>query len=305
MIFLIHWVMVLMRKNRYKYLPKKNSIIRAYYACVIQYINKLFNKQGEKMKLGKILLGSALLSSMLLAGGDIEPVIAEEPVVETSAWSFELEPYLMITNIEGDTSLGRVVGTPVDVDFGTILDNLDMAFMGHFEAHHQSGWGFWIDYGFMDLSNDVAAASLIELVEVRQGVLEVMGLYRQTLSSGYIEYLAGIRWWDNDFDIYVSPSVHAIDRSIDWVDGVVGLRYTHILNENWKLRVHGDIGAGGSDLTYATTAGVIYTINDLLDVDVKYKATWVDYEESELGLVDYFSYDTVTHGLVLGLNFKF
>ena len=258
----------------------------------------------------KLLLGSIVLSSILFAGGDIEPVIAEEPVVETSAWSFELEPYLMITNIEGDTSLGRVVGTPVDVDFGTILDNLDMAFMGHFEAHHQSGWGLWIDYGFMDLSSDIAEAQQgVATARSRQGVLEVMGLYRQNLSSGYIEYLAGIRWWDNDLDLILDPATRpgtlTIGRDVDWVDALVGVRYTHILNENWKLRAHGDIGGGGSDITYAATAGVIYTINDLLDVDVKYKATWVDYEEGTFGSRDYFSYDTVTHGLILGLNFKF
>jgi len=263
------------------------------------------------MKIKNLLLGSALLSSTLFAGGDIEPVpIVEEPVVETNAWAFEFEPYLMLTNIEGDSKFRNLPTSNLEVDFGTILDNLDMAFMGHFEAHHQSGWGMWIDYGFMDLSNDIAVAPSIESLEVRQGVLEVMGIYRQTLSNGYIEYLAGIRWWDNDFDLSSSLPILNKSRAIDWVDGVVGLRYTHILNENWKLRMHGDIGAGGADITYGATAGVIYTINDLLDVDVKYKATWVDYEEGEKGAgtlfnSDYFSYDTVTHGLVLGLNFKF
>jgi hypothetical protein len=55
----------------------------------------------------------------------------------------------MATKIQGDASIGRVVGTPVDVDFSTILDNLDMAAMVHFEAHHKSGWGMVIDYVFM------------------------------------------------------------------------------------------------------------------------------------------------------------
>ena len=264
------------------------------------------------MKIKNILLGSVVLSSMLFAGGYIEPTPVEEaPVVETSAWAFELEPYMMITNIEGDSKFRNTPTANLDVDFGTILDNLDMAFMGHFEAHHQSGWGMWIDYGFMDLSNGVAVAPNVESLSVRQGVLEVMGLYRQTTSHGYLEYLAGIRWWDNDFDLS-SSSLALLNKSrnVDWVDGVVGLRYTHILNENWKLRMHGDIGGGGADITYGASAGVIYTINDLLDVDVKYKATCVDYEEWEKGVVtllrsDYFSYDTVTHGLVLGLNFKF
>ena len=255
----------------------------------------------------KFLAGSMVLSSLLFAGGNMEPTVVAEPVVETKAWSFELEPYLMVTNIYGDTKLfENGPGVPVDVDFGTILDNLDMAAMLHMEAHHESGWGMWIDYGFMDQSNDIDSVEGITSVRVRQGVLEVMGFYRQTLSSGYIDYLAGMRWWDNDFELNTIRG--NLDKQSDWVDGLVGFRYTHILNENWKLRVHGDIGGGGADITYGTSAGVIYTMNDFIDVDVKYKATWVDYEDGTPGLPgqnDYFSYDTVTHGLIVGMNFKF
>ena len=262
------------------------------------------------MKIKNLLLGSALLSSTLFAGGDLVPTpVVEEPVVETSAWAFEFEPYMMISNIKGDSQFGNLPTTELDVDFETVLDNLEMAFMGHFEAHHQSGWGMWIDYGFMDLENNVDPVDRITSLQIRQGVLEVMGLYRQNMSSGYIEYLAGIRWWDNDFDVdYMLPQLGktgTLSREVDWVDGVVGARYTHILNENWKLRMHGDIGAGGADITYGASAGVLYTINDLMDVDVKYRATWVDYEEGTLGQRDYFLYDAVTHGLILGLNFKF
>ena len=260
------------------------------------------------MKIKNILIGSALLSSLLFAGGDIAEIVIEEPIVETNAWSFEFEPYLMLTNIAGDTKVRKgMEAAAIDVDTGTILDNLDMALMGHFEAHHQSGWGLWIDYGFMDLSNDVEPIAQVNSVETRQGVLEVMGLYRQDVSSGYIEYLAGIRWWDTNIDVNLRNPT--LSKEVDWVDGLVGLRYTHILNENWKLRMHGDIGAGGSDITYGASAGFIYTINDLLDIDVKYKATWVDYEDGSVAILpqnnDYFLYDTVTHGLILGLNFKF
>ena len=260
--------------------------------------------------LKKVIVGSLLVGSMLFAGGDIAPTpVVEEPMVETKAWSFELEPYLMMTNIDGDSKFGRLPTSELNVDFGTILENLDMAAMVHAEAHHQSGWGLWIDYGFMDLSNDIEPVDRITSLQVRQGVLEVAGLYRQMLSSGYVEYLAGVRWWDNDYHLnYNFPQLQAagtIDKQVDWVDGFVGARYTYILNENWKFRVRGDIGTGGADFTAAASAGVLYTINDLMEVDVNYKATWVDYEEGTEGQRDYFVYDTVTHGLIIGLIFKF
>ena len=62
---------------------------------------------------------------------------------------------------------------------------------------------------------------------------------------------------------------------------------------------------GGADFTASTSAGLIYRVNDLIDVDIYYKASWVDYSEGTQEEQGYFLYDTVTHGLVLGLNFKF
>jgi len=263
------------------------------------------------MKFKTLLLSTTLASTLLFAGGDI---IVEEPEeVETKAWSFNVEPYLMITNIDGDSQFGNLPTTELGVNFDTILDNLDAAAMLHVEAIHQSGWGLWVDYGFMDLSNEIqvplapiASASITE-VGVRQGVLEVFGMYRQTLDSGYIDYLAGVRWWDNNYKIEFHPLLNfgTFRKSVDWVDGIVGARYTHVFNDTWQLRVHGDIGGSSNNFTYAASAGVVYKINDLLDSTIRYKGTWVDYEEGTLGQRDYFSYDTVTHGLILGLNFKF
>lgn len=54
-------------------------------------------------------------------------------------WSFEFEPYIFASTIEGDTGVGRAIGVEVDVDLSDILEVLDMAFMGHFEAHHTNG----------------------------------------------------------------------------------------------------------------------------------------------------------------------
>lgn len=258
----------------------------------------------------RVLIGSVLCASLLTAGGDIVPVVdMQNAEVATSAWSFEVEPYLMITNIDGDSKFGRLPTTELNVDFSTILDNLDLGAMVHMEAHHKSGYGVWLDYGFMDLSNGINPVDQITSLRVRQGVLEAFGMYRTEVTSGYVDYIAGIRWWENDYDLtYNFPALGrngVIRKDVNWIDAVIGARYTHSINENWKLRVHGDIGAGGADFTASTSAGIVYTVNDLIDVDMKYKATWVDYEEGTKGQSDYFVYDTVTHGFIVGVNFKF
>ena len=54
-------------------------------------------------------------------------------------WSYEIEPYGLFANIEGDAGVGRATGAEVDVDFDTILENLELAAMLHFEAPHKNG----------------------------------------------------------------------------------------------------------------------------------------------------------------------
>ena len=77
-----------------------------------------------------------------------------------------------------------------------------------------------------------------------------------------------------------------------------------IIKYFWLLVGFGTIMAG-IDYMFAIYAGIIYVINDLMDIDLTYKATWVDYEEGTRATPGYFAYNTVTHGPIMGLNFKF
>ena len=261
------------------------------------------------MKLTNLLFSSALLTSTLFAGGDIVPVepVVDTPVVETKTWSYEFEPYLLMATMTGETKLGRSPTVEIDMDFGDILEKLDIGFMGHFEAHNQNGWGIWIDYGFMDLSSDITGpAGGVTDMRMRQGVLEAFGIYRQSLGSGNIDYLAGIRWWDNDID--VSHNLLPLDVEVeeDWVDPVIGARWTTAINESWEFSVLGTVGGFGmgSDLSAGGAIGFKYVISDLLDLDLQYKALWADYESGTKGQKGYFAYDVTTYGPIVGLNFK-
>jgi hypothetical protein len=257
--------------------------------------------KGTKMK-DKIKRGLMLFAMTAYSSG-----------VSASQWNYQFEPYLMVTSIKGDATIGRTDQTNVDVDFDTILDNLDAAVMFHFEAHHNSGWGVMFDYGFMDLGgNKVNANSSSADVGIRQGVLELHALYRNTLSNGYLDYFAGVRWWDNDIDVAFNFSAFPMDGfgkkvKADWVDPVIGARWLRDLNDKWTFLAQVDVGGFGitSDFTSSVQSGLLYKINDLMTVDLKYKATWVDFEEGSTGQDGYFQYDTITHGTVIGLAFNF
>jgi opacity protein-like surface antigen len=84
------------------------------------------------------------------------------------------------------------------------------------------------------------------------------------------------------------------------------LKYLLPLNESWNLSFQGDVGglSMGSDLTYSAAVGLAWRINETITLDLKYKGLWVDYEEGNPGNPEYFLYDTVTHGVIVGMIFN-
>ncbi|MGI9292097.1 MAG: hypothetical protein ACR2QG_12585 [Gammaproteobacteria bacterium] len=226
-------------------------------------------------------------------------------------WSYEFEPYILASSIEGDSRTGRTQGVDVDVNFGDILEVLDTGLMGHFEAQSDTGWGLVLDYGYMDLRDDIAGPrGGVASVRVRQGVLEAL-VTRRSSNNDALEYFAGVRWWDNDLDLRVDPAIlpgtPATGINVDWVDIVFGARLNREISDQWSMQLRGDVGGFGieADFTSTVSIGFRRTISDRFDLNLQYKATWVDYEQGTPGQAGYYLYDTVTHGPQVGLAIKF
>lgn len=264
------------------------------------------------MKIKSLAAAIVIGTPLLFGAGDMAPISTEVAKIENPAWSFELEPYLMAASMSGDTSIGRVEGIDIDVEFSDILETFQMGVMIHMEAHHESGFGIWIDYGFMDLAKDVdTPLNGITTMGVRQAVTEIFALYRQPLALGRVDYMLGARLWNNDFDLEINPAIFpgtiATDMSKDWIDVVIGANWLYEFRPDWSIKLRGDVGGFGleSDFTAAGAIGVEYAISDLMSLDIQYKATWVNYTEGTEGQRGYFAYDAVTHGPIVGLKFKF
>jgi hypothetical protein len=246
-----------------------------------------------------------ILAIIVILGSLLVPFSAQAK----GAWSFVVEPYLLLSSIDGDAGVGRVTGVEVAVDFGDILEDLEAGFMIVLEAHHVSGWGIMIDYGFMDLGSDKLGG--IVSADTHQGILEVLIAKRFDIASGYFEILGGARRWDNEVDVVVDPDIlpGTISTSIDedWVDPVVGVRYTRPISEKWQVVLRGGVGgfSVGSDFTALAAGGILYSFTETFSLDLQYKALWVDYETGTKGDPGYFAYDTVTHGPLVGLKIEF
>ena len=231
---------------------------------------------------------------------------------EDKTWDISIEPYLSAASIKGDAGMGRVSGTPIDVDFSTILENLKMAAMVHFEAQHRDGWGIVLDYGFMDLGADttIGFGGVVD-ASIRQGIFEGLVSRKIGADDSGLEVLAGIRWWDNKvratFDPAVGPGSLNARIDEDWVDPIIGMRWTNALSDNWKLRLRGDIGGFGvsADSSWSASATALYSMSDRFVLEFGYKAIDVDYSNDKAANEGFFAYDATTRGPLVGLIIGF
>ena len=120
------------------------------------------------MKLKNILLGSALLSSILLAGGDIVPVepIVDEIPVSQNAWESSASIYFWGAGISGETALNG----DIDIPLSTIIDNFKMGFMGNIRTEKEN-WGIESDIIYMGLGNYIEDHRFIDTFDFKAWII--------------------------------------------------------------------------------------------------------------------------------------
>jgi opacity protein-like surface antigen len=85
------------------------------------------------------------------------------------------------------------------------------------------------------------------------------------------------------------------------VDPIIGFRVHHDLNEKWFVRALADIGGFGvsSDITWQGMASLGYRVTDNASVGLGYRGIGTDYTSGGT------TYDVISHGLLLGFEYKF
>lgn len=273
----------------------------------------------KKMGLG-VLMPALLAGSPIFSGSASAADVPGEPPIETEyaqvrvekAWQFIVAPYLLGPTITGDTQIGRLPNTSIDVDTGTILENLRFGAMVHLEALYRQRIGLVVDVAYMNLgtATDGPLANGRLRASVGQLVVEGFAGYRFLSSDkAWAEVYGGGRYWDNDVKFTGSGTIagdFSFNPSARWLDPVIGIRGTRFLTDKWSVMGRADIGGFGvsSDLTWTLQAGVGYHFNETWSLHMQYKALSVDYDNGKSG-ADRFVYDTITHGPLLGVAAKF
>lgn len=185
------------------------------------------------MKL-KLLLGATLIMAA--------------PHANAQEWAWSLTPYLWASGIDGDAGVGPVQAD-LSVNFGDIVDVLSGAALMHVEAQTDDQ-GYFGDLVYLATETDEDRAK----IELDTTIVE-LGYLRKTSRIG-LEF--GIRYWD--FDLEIDPTttlpVATAQGESDWVDGFIGVRHVHEINDKWNLTTRANIGTGGADFTYGI--GVVF-----------------------------------------------
>lgn len=253
------------------------------------------------------------LLALIVLGGVVSHAAAEESI----DWDFEFTPYVFFAALEG-TAGARGIETEIDESFSDIWNNLDIGAMGIFLAE-KGPLTLMFDAVYMKL-DDQAAKSVTGPggqvtvdgaldVTTSLTVLQPSVLYRVIDSDARVDLGVGVRYTRTslDLDLQISPNPGIIfpgggaslSGSDSWIDVVAVARVTRPVSDRWSLMAYGDVGGGGSSLTYQLVAGANWAMRDRLTVKAGFRYAKWDYEDE--GAV----WDMSASGPFLGLGFTF
>jgi hypothetical protein len=202
-------------------------------------------------------------------------------------WRFAASVYLYVPSLSGSTRVpADAPGTPINVSLDQIIDKLDGALMGSFDAHN-GRWGVFTDLVYVKFSDSKDSSRDFTIGEIGIPVgttatfaaeLEglawtLAGTFRVASKPGGLtmDALAGLRLfdvqqrtqWSITGDIGpIAPEGRTGDSTIDRevLDAVVGIKGRAALGSGgpWGVPFYADVGTGDSDLTWQVAAGVSY-----------------------------------------------
>ena len=232
---------------------------------------------------------------------------------ESERWEHSLAVYLWFADIKGATSLG----TDVEVDFDDLVDNLQMGFMGTYQAR-KGKWSFLGDVIYLDVGKSESfelptpgPRPIVVPVEtdldLEGWVINLHGGYTLYSNDGSLtDFVFGARYLDLSTDVSIFFDTQLPPGGIEreggrsekvW-DAIVGIKGRAQLGEHWYIPYYIDIGTGESDFTWQAEVGISYQAARWADIALTYRhLEW----QLDKQLVDDFSFG----GPVLGVIFRF
>jgi hypothetical protein len=263
----------------------------------------------------KIIAGTVFSCALAIAGGDIAPVDPIEPAVEapvpSSDWKHNFTIYGWLPSLDGTVrfDIPGESGEPDEEVESSVLDKLDMVFMGTYEARKDK-WSFLSDVIYLKLSDSQEVypsnpliKSIASEQELTAWLVSVYGGYNiVNTNKAIFDVMAGIRYLSLSLDVSLASNNNdgiKLSPSNEYYDAVIGFRGAYNINENWYIPYAFDIGGGDSDLTWqaGTSLGYRFNWGDVL-LTYRYIHYGIDTSKSLVRDLD-------LYGPKIGLTFHF
>ena len=237
------------------------------------------------------------------------------PLTATAAedeWEYAVEMYGYFPAIEATL----FTGDELEIDVEDIFRNLDMTFLGVFQAR-KGDWAVVLDTSYLKISGSETGTRTLPIgpggipTQVDVGlamegtVVNLNASYRIIVTDKYdVQIVAGPRYLSLDIvtelDASLLPGQVVVDVSEEFWDAVVGVRGMGRLSDKWWLSYRFDVGAGDSDLTW-TAAAQIGRRFGWGSVTGGWRYQGYEFDSSDFPLVEELS----VNGPVIGLVWEF
>ncbi len=255
-----------------------------------------------KVLRSKILFAAALGIALAVATTSN----AEEPGSGEN-WEFYLEGYGWIATIDATSANGH----DIEIDFKTIVENLDFAVMTAGGAR-KGPWSLNADLLYLNISDSsdqaLAGPLVLERVGLKSVIVTATGGYAVVdENEGHLDLLLGGRYLYLDADLRfrtdprlppLSPREANLSSDGSNIDGIIGLKGEYNVSEKVFLPVYADVGTGDSDLTWQAFGGIGYRFESF-EAILGYRYLKFEFEDNSA--LD----DLDIHGAMLGLKFNF
>lgn len=241
-----------------------------------------------------------LVSMIIFLTASMWGTVHAQDTGSSNDWSFELSPmYLWAISIDGDQT---VKGKKADLDVGwdDVFDNLNGAFIVNFQGMYQQRWGFLTDLNYVVLEMEDGKID----VDFTETIFEIAGFYRFFRGIHAVDGLAGLRYTHMDVELDFPDPLPNVDQDQDWVDPFIGARWQWHFADKWRLNLRTDLGGFGvgSDFTWNAVGLIDFQPWQHVGLFGGYRALYQDYSDGSGSKK--FEYDATTHGPILGFNFK-
>ena len=243
----------------------------------------------------------------------VRPALAAALVVLApaahAAPEWTVTPYLWAAGYDGTVGVAggdSGLGDRASFDFGSLSDNMRLGGFMLNASWRNDRWTAFGDWTYAKVKSDspTSVPALYGSVngEIKGNIVQGnVGYDLAGNANSHLDVFAGARFYDLDVKLGLGGGAlqdRTLQGDAQWVDGVVGARWVARFAPSWEAYLQGDVGGGGSDLSYQAIAALGYRFSWGSLVG-GWRYLHVDYEDGPYRL------DAALTGPFLGATFRF